>query len=119
MEISVGSIYELSKIVDRREMKYGFCVSVSENYFFLFNSENRTHYDNLPIYKKGRNFPVKDCFLGCGHLFSPSSEQVGDKVGKLEIREIREIIEKVKVSALLTPIQIEQVTKSLEAFANG
>jgi hypothetical protein len=117
--VVVGKIYKVKDLpIFPKKDKFGLCVSVTEKYFLVINSEDRAIYDCIPIPTKGDgSFPYKDSHIGCKNIFTVEPDQIVSKaVGELDDSMITALSTKILSSKFLTQVQITEITNPLSAL---
>lgn len=117
MHFKVGDIaHTVVHGLSHSKGKYAVCVCESRQLFFLINTENRHHYDCIPILKKPtRNFPIHDSFIACRHAYEFPIESLSF-VSKIDSQELKLLLVKVKESKTLPFGQKRDIIQSIENF---
>jgi hypothetical protein len=118
MNVQVGDIWHVSELnIYPAKGKYAVCVSVEvwPVWVLLINTENRAHYDCIPLSpKEGRRIPVHESFISCKTLYDVSKWQFDDYHGQLDAEELQRLRTKIASSKFLTKVQINQVTMAID-----
>jgi hypothetical protein len=122
-------VYGLQTRLKDRSYKYCILICLSPTYFFFINSKIHeiSQYDHhlrslqIVLPKNKHPFLKRDSYVNCGVLVDESMVVVndlfqgkGDYLGKIEDEQIQqEIIDAVKASRLLSPIQKKYILNYL------
>jgi len=101
-EISDVLIIDVSGIVTRRTTKHCVCISVSQDKYFLINTNHRKFYDDFEIMASDYDFlGDTNRFVCCSEIFGFEPERVIRKVGNLNYGDMAKIINKIQKSRIL------------------
>lgn len=111
----VGDIVHVSGLeIYPAKGKFCVLVSVGPNRFLLINTDNRTDYDCIPLFKNGRDFPRHDSFIGCKNIFLGKPETRIDEVcGRLEDSELTNVFNKIQNSKYISRINKQPILDSI------
>ena len=110
-------IMNVEEIMPYRDTKHCICVSISKEKYLMINTDHRRMYDDFKI--ESQNYPFlnnRDRFIACSEIYDISSERIIRNVGKLKIKDINKIIEKIKNSKSLYKADKDLILPEIESW---
>jgi len=116
-EISDVFIIDVSEIVTRRATKHCVCISVSQDKYFLINTNHRKFYDDFEIMASDYDFlGDSNRFVCCSEIFGFEPERIIRKVGNLNSTDMAKIIKKIQESRILDKRDKDYILHNLDKW---
>ena len=108
---------DVSEIIPNRITKHCVCVSLLENNYLFINTNHSPIYDDFKIEAKDYLFlNNEDRFISCFKIYNITPDRIIKNVGKLEIKDINKIVNKIKNSKILKKKEKEAVLPEIEVW---
>src|SRR5688572_8632215 len=116
-DIPVGEVWFFENRSMQPRPKPKFNLFIGKARFFVISSDP-DHYCNLKILKSDYpSFLDHDSYIGCSKPFTDSENRIipdSAKCGSLSKETLTQLIERVKLSLLLTDYQIQEIASALQ-----
>jgi len=113
-------VMDVKGVISHRDTKYCVCVSNLQNKYLFINTDHRTMYDDFEIKAEDYIFlNNKNRFIACSTIFSINPDRMIRNVGKLNIEDVKKIIDKIIKSRTISKIDKDSVLPELESWLSG
>jgi hypothetical protein len=103
--------------VEHRETKHCICISVSQNKYFMINTDHRDMYDDFEIKSSDYEFlEGKNRFVCCSRIHEFEPDRIIRHVGTLRYADMLKIIDKIQNSKILDKTERDSVMPELDEW---
>ena len=115
--ISDVLIINVSKKIPYRNTKHCVCISVAKGKCLLINTENRQIYEEIKINSSDYEFlNGVDRYIACSQIFEFSEDDIIQRVGDIKYEDMLKIIENLRKTKEITPIERNFIVSELEKW---